>query len=65
MRISKLSPRDQTIELEKLADSLEAEESQAPEPIVPVDGNDKPTVDEENLSNEQWIARRNKKVYGH
>jgi len=64
-RISKLSPRDQTIELEKLADSLETEESQAPEPIVPMEGNDKPTVDEENLSNEQWIARRNKKVHGH
>lgn len=68
MRISRLSPRDQTIELEKLADSLEdtkPDVSEAPEPITPVDGNDKPVVDESRLSDDDWIARRNKKVFGH
>jgi hypothetical protein len=63
MRISQLSPRDQTIELEKIADSLD-ETSQAPDPITPVDGSDSPAVDESKLSVTEWINRRNKKLYG-
>lgn len=62
MRISQLSPREQTIELEKLTDTLD--KSSAPEPIKPVDGNDKPQVDESKLSTAEWIARRNRKVHG-
>lgn len=70
MRISRLSAREQTIELEKIADGLDTPEpekdkgSKAPEPITPVDGNDKPTVDENRLGTDEWIARRNKKVFG-
>jgi len=64
MRISRLSARDQTIELDKLADVLDSHETKAPEPIKPVEGNDKPIVDESQLSDAQWIARRNKKVLG-
>jgi len=63
MRISRLSPREQTIELEKIADSLDVKSS-APDPITPVTGNDQPTVDENKLSDEAWIRRRNKKVFG-
>jgi len=63
MRISRLSARDQTIELEKIADSLDLKSS-APEPITPVSGNDQPVVDEAKLSTDDWIARRNKKVFG-
>lgn len=63
MRISRLSPREQTIELEKIADSLDVKSS-APDPITPVTGNDQPTVDEHKLSDEAWIRRRNKKVFG-
>lgn len=64
MRIAQLSPREQTVELEKLADSLD-KKSSAPPPISPVSGNDNPEVDETKLSTEEWIARRNKKVYGY
>ena len=63
MRISRLSAREQTIELEKIADKLDVKSS-APDPIEPISGNDQPVVDESNLSTEDWIARRNKKVYG-
>lgn len=59
MRICRLSPRDQTSELEKLADALD-EKSSAPDPINPVDGNDKPPVDEAKMPTEQRILRRMK-----
>lgn len=62
-RISRLSPREQTIELEKIADSLD-DKSSAPEPITPVSGNDQPLVDENKLSDEDWIKNRNRKVFG-
>jgi len=61
MRISQLSPRDQTIELEKLADSLD-ETSSAPEPIKPLESGDHPTVDESKLSSDQRIRKRQKEV---
>ena len=61
MRISQLSPRNQTIELEKLADSLDATSS-APEPIKPLKGGDHPTVDESKLSSDQRIRKRQKDV---
>ena len=61
MRISQLSPRDQTIELEKLADSLD-EKSSAPEPIKPLESGDHPTVDENKLSSDQRIRRRQKEL---
>lgn len=63
MRISRLSPHAQTIELEKIADSVDLK-STAPEPITPVSGDDQPPVDESKLSDDDWIARRNKKVFG-
>ncbi|GMR21489.1 MAG: hypothetical protein BMS9Abin36_2090 [Gammaproteobacteria bacterium] len=61
MRISQLSPRDQTIEIEKLADSLDTTSS-APEPITPLEGGDHPTVDESKLSPDQRIRKRQKEV---
>jgi len=61
MRISQLSPRDQTMELEKLADSLDTTSS-APEPIKPLKGGDHPTVDESKLSSDQRIRKRQKDV---
>ncbi len=59
MRISQLSSRDQTIELEKLADTLD-NTSSAPEPIDPLESGDHPTVDESKLSPDQRIRKRQK-----
>lgn len=61
-RISQLPVHEQTIQLEKLADSLD--KSSAPEPISPVTGNDAQPVDESKLTDAQWIERRNKQVHG-
>jgi len=63
MRISQLSPREQTKELDKLSDTM-GNTSRAPEPIKPVTGNDSGAVDESKLSDAEWITRRNKKVHG-
>lgn len=63
MRISRLTPREQTVELEKIADTVDMKTS-APDPITPVSGNDQPVVDESKLSTDDWIARRNRKVFG-
>jgi len=38
--------------------------TKAPDPVKPIDEGSSPNVDEDNLSIEEWIARRNKQVFG-
>ena len=61
-RISRLSPVKKAIELGKLETRLALSKNkttQAPPPIKPIKGTEKPEIDPDSLSTDEWIRLRN------